>query len=81
MTDSVCNKLSSRVDEVGKNVIRAAKEIIIKQQTDQHETTEETGGNIKNLQQNFDLKFAKIETKIGSIEDKIDLILRNLTKY
>merc|ERR1712062_673063 len=56
-----------RVDDVGKNIVRAAKQIIINQQTDQAATTEETEGKIGKLQQNFDSKFAKIETKMESM--------------
>ena len=69
------------MDDVGKNVVRAAKEIIIRQQTNPDDGQEETDGNIVNLQRNFDSKFTKIETKIESIENKIDLILKKLTKY
>ena len=61
--------------------MRAAKQIIINQQTDQAATTEETEGKIGKLQQNFDSKFAKIETKMESMEKKLDMLLRNTTKY
>lgn len=61
--------------------MRAAKQIIINQQTDQAATTEETEGKIGKLQQNFDSKFAKIETKMESMEKKLDMLLRKMTKY
>ena len=69
------------MDDVGKNVVRAAKEIIIRQQTNPADDQEKTDGHIVDLQRNFDLKFTKIETKIEFIENKIDLILKKLTKY
>jgi len=68
-----------RVDDVGQNIVRAAKQIIINQQTDQ--ATEGTEGSIGELQRNFDTKFAKIETKMESIENKLDMLLRKMTKY
>ena len=61
--------------------MRAAKQIIINQQTDQAATTEETERKIGKLQQNFDSKFAKIETKMESMEKKLDMLLRKMTKY
>ena len=63
--------------------MRAAKHIIINQQTGQatNTTTEGTEGTIGKLQRNFDSKFAKIETKMESLENKLDLLLRNKTKY
>ena len=63
--------------------MRAAKQIIINQQTDQatNATSEGTEGTIGKLQRNFDSKFAKIETKMESIENKLDMLLRNMTKY
>ena len=61
--------------------MRAAKQIIINQRTDQAATTEETEGKIGKLQQNFDSKFAKIETKMESMEKKLDMLLRKMTKY
>ena len=66
------------MDDVGKNVVRAAKEIIIRKQSNQADGGEETDVKIKNLQKNFDLKFTTIGTKIQSIENKIDLILKKL---
>ena len=69
-----------RVDDVGKNIVRAAKHIIINQQTDQTTTTTEQT-EVEKLQRNFDSKFAKVETKMESIEKKLDMLLRNTTKY
>ena len=69
-----------RVDDVGKNIVRAAKHIIINQQTDQTTTTTEQT-EVEKLQRNFDSKFAKVETKMESIEKKLDMLLRKMTKY
>ena len=60
--------------------MRAAKHIIINQQTDQTTTTTEQT-EVEKLQRNFDSKFAKVETKMESIEKKLDMLLRNMTKY
>ena len=60
--------------------MRAAKHIIINQQTDQKTTTTEQT-EVEKLQRNFDSKFAKVETKMESIEKKLDMLLRNTTKY
>ena len=60
--------------------MRAAKHIIINQQTDQTTTTTEQT-EVEKLQRNFDSKFAKVETKMESIEKKLDMLLRNTTKY
>ena len=60
--------------------MRAAKHIIINQQTDQTTTTTEQT-EVEKLQRNFDSKFAKVETKMSSIEKKLDMLLRNMTKY
>ena len=66
------------MDDVGKNVVRAAKEIIIRKKSNQADDGEEIDVKIVNLQKNVDTKFATIETKIESIENKIDLILKKL---
>ena len=59
--------------------MRAAKQIIINQQTDHTNVATETEGKIGKLQSDFDSRFAKIETKMESIENKLDTLLRKMT--
>ena len=68
-----------RSDEVGKNIVRAAKEIIIMKQTDVSKNSKED--KIDKLQQQFQEKVDNLEAKLQGIESKMDLILRKLTKY
>merc|ERR1711892_474891 len=70
-----------RVDEIGRTIISAAKEIIIKQQTKQVKDEDDVGEKIETMQKNFDTKINELESKMGNIETKIDLILRKMTKY
>ena len=69
----------SRSDELGKNIVRAAKEIIIKQQTDYSDKTVDE--KLEKIQLQFDSKIISLETKLGKMENKIDLVLKKLTKY
>ena len=59
--------------------MRAAKEIIIKQQTDYSDKTVDE--KLEKIQLQFDFKINSLETKLGKMEDKIDLVLKKLTKY
>ena len=68
-----------RSDEVGKNIVRAAKEIIIMKQTDVSKNDKED--KIDKLQQQFQEKVDNLEAKLQGMESKMDLILRKLTKY
>ena len=68
-----------RSDEVGKNIVRAAKEIIIMKQTDVSKNSKED--KIDKLQQQFQEKVDNLEAKLQGIESKMDLILRKLTKF
>merc|ERR1712128_212305 len=70
-----------RVDEIGRTIVSAAKEIIIKQQTKQVKDEDDVGDKIETMQKNFDTKINELESKMGNIETKIDLILRKMTKY
>jgi len=70
-----------RVDEIGRTIVSAAKEIIIKQQTQQGKDEDDVGEKIETMQKNFDTKINELESKMGNIETKIDLILRKMTKY
>merc|ERR1712241_1670268 len=68
-----------RSDEVGKNIVRAAKEIIIMKQTDVSKINKED--KIDKLQQQFQEKVDNLEAKLQGMESKMDLILRKLTKF
>eukprot|EP00090_Calanus_glacialis_P040329 TRINITY_DN7028_c0_g1_i6.p1 TRINITY_DN7028_c0_g1~~TRINITY_DN7028_c0_g1_i6.p1 ORF type:complete len:1012 (-),score=240.18 TRINITY_DN7028_c0_g1_i6:85-3120(-) len=70
-----------RVDEIGRSIVSAAKEIIIKQQTNQNKDDDDVGEKIETLQNKFDTKINELESKMGNLEAKIDLILRKMTKY
>ena len=70
---------SDRSDEIGKNIIRAAKEIIIKQQTDYNDKVMDD--KLEKIQLQFNSKIVNLETKLCKMEDKIDLVLKKLTKY
>ena len=59
----------------------AAKEIIIKQQTNQNKDGDDVSDKIDTLQNKFDTKINELESKMGNLEAKIDLILRKMTKY
>ena len=68
-----------RSDEVGKNIVRAAKEIIIMKQTNVSKNGVED--KIDKLQQQFQAKVDNLEAKLQGMESKMDLILRKLTKF
>lgn len=68
-----------RSDEIGKNIIRAAKEIITKQQTDYNDKVMDD--KLEKIQLQFNSKIVNLETKLCKMEDKIDLVLKKLTKY
>ena len=70
-----------RVDDIGRTIVSAAKEIVIKQQTKQNKEDDDVSDKIETLQNRFDTKIAELENKMGNLETKIDLILRKMTKY
>ena len=70
-----------RVDDIGRTIVSAAKEIVIKQQTKQNKEDDDVSDKIEILQNRFDTKIAELENKMGNLETKIDLILRKMTKY
>ena len=73
------SNIEFRSDEVGKNIVRAAKEIIIMKQTDVSKFNKEN--KIDQLQQKFQAKVDNLEAKLQGMENKMDLILRKLTKF
>ena len=78
-TSSFIFNIEFRSDEVGKNIVRAAKEIIVMKQTDMSKIDKED--KIDKLQQQFQAKVDNLEAKLQGMESKMDLILRKLTKY
>ena len=67
-----------RSDEVGKNIIRAAKEIIIKKQTNfARDTVDE---KFAQMEKKVETRIEDIENKMESIDNKINLVLRKLEK-
>ena len=68
----------SRSDEVGKNIIRAAKEIIIKKQTNfARDTVDE---KFALMEKKVEARIEDIESKIGGIDNKLNLVLRKLER-
>ena len=67
-----------RSDEVGKNIIRAAKEIIIKKQTNfARDTVDE---KFAQMEKKVEARIEDIETKMDGIDTKLNLVLRKLEK-
>ena len=67
-----------RSDEVGKNIIRAAKEIIIKKQTNfARDTVDE---KFAQMEKKVEARIEDIENKIGGIDNKLNLVLRKLER-
>ena len=67
-----------RSDEVGKNIIRAAKEIIIKKQTNFAKDTVDE--KFAQMEKKVEARIEDIENKMESIDNKINLVLRKLEK-
>ena len=68
----------SRSDEVGKNIIRAAKEIIIKKQTNfARDTVDE---KFAQMEKKVEARIEDIETKMDGIDNKLNLVLRKLER-
>ena len=67
-----------RSDEVGKNIIRAAKEIIIKKQTNfARDTVDE---KFAQMEKKVEARIEDIETKMNGIDNKLNLVLRKLER-
>jgi len=65
-----------RSDELGKNIVRAAKEIIIKQKNETKQSDFDT--RVSTMQLMFDAKIDNLENKINHLGNKLDLILKKL---
>ena len=68
-----------RVDEVGKSIVAAAKEIVIKQRMSSKTIQEEDGETKNNFQLRVDSRLKSLEDKIEGLENKIDRILNSIT--
>ena len=68
-----------RVDEVGKSIVAAAKEIVIKQRMSSKTSQEEDEETKNNFQLRVDSRLRSLEDKIEGLENKIDRILSSIT--
>ena len=68
-----------RVDEVGKSIVAAAKEIVITQRMSSKTIQEEDGETNNNFQLRVDSRLRSLEDKIEGLENKIDRILSSIT--
>lgn len=70
-----------RVDDIGQNIVTAAKEIIIKQRRDaRKDRVGDFNGNESAFERRMKSKLESLENKIETIEDKLDIILRKVNK-
>ena len=67
-----------RVDEVGKSIVAAAKEIVIKQRMSSKTSQEEDEETKNNFQLRVDSRLKSLEDKIDGLENKIDRILSSI---
>ena len=70
-----------RVDDIGKSIVAAAKEIVIKQRTSSKSCPEENDKKSgSGFQLRVDSRLQSLEDKIDGLEDKIDRILSAMTR-
>ena len=67
-----------RVDEVGKSIVAAAKEIVITQRMSSKTIQEEDEDTKNNFQLRVDSRLRSLEDKIDGLENKIDRILSSI---
>ena len=70
----------TRVDDIGKSIVAAAKEIVIKQRISSKTCPEENEKNGSGFQLRADSRLQSLEDKIDGLEDKIDRILSAMTR-
>ena len=70
----------TRVDDIGKSIVAAAKEIVIKQRISSKTCPEENKKSGSGFQLRVDSRLQSLEDKIGGLEDKIDRILSAMTR-
>ena len=68
-----------RVDDVGKSIVAAAKEIVIKQRMSSKTSQEEDEETKNNFQLRVDSRLRSLEDKIEGLENKLDRILSSIT--
>jgi len=69
-----------RVDHIGRNIVDAAKEIVIKQQREARKDPDDSPG-WKNCDISVNSKLLLLENKMETIEDKLDIILRKMNNF
>ena len=70
--------LLTRVDDIGKSIVAAAKEIVIKQRISSKRNPEEEEKS--GFQLRVDSRLQGLEDKIDGLENKIDRILTSITR-
>ena len=68
------------MDDIGKSIVAAAKEIVIKQRNSSKTFPEENEKSGSGFQLRVDSRLQSLEDKIGGLEDKIDRILNAMTR-
>ena len=66
------------MDDIGKSIVAAAKEIVIKQRISSKANPEEEEKS--GFQLRVDSRLQSLEEKIGGLENKIDRILSAMTR-
>ena len=70
----------TRVDDIGKSIVAAAKEIVIKQRISSKRNPEEEEKSGSGFQLRVDSRLQRLENKIDGLEDKIDRILSAMAR-
>ena len=68
------------MDDIGKSIVAAAKEIVIKQRIRSKTSSEENEKDGSGFQLRVDSRLRNLEDKIDGLEDKIDKILSAMTR-
>jgi len=69
------------VDEIGKSIVESAKKLIIEKRKDTSLTDGEIKEYIQAVESHIDKKMLRMEEHLGKLEDKLELILRNLQRH
>lgn len=70
---------SLRMDDVGKSIVAAAKEIVIKQRMSSKTSQEDDEETKNKFQLRVDSRLKSLEDKVDGLENKIDRILSSIT--
>ena len=68
------------MDDIGKSIVAAAKEIVIKQRISSKRNPEEEEKSESGFQLRVDSRLQGLEDKIDGLENKIDRILSSITR-